>query len=109
MENVIDVLEAGISSLTLEKPNTSVGLVYDERMMGHFDPLDSDHPEQSARISCIYDELLRQGLAQRYFTVHSLFLCAPTGNSGAWLPDLPYQCLENCVKVLTSLGAVDLY
>ena len=75
MENVIDVLRAGVSSLTLEKPNTSVGLVYDARMMGHFDPVDSDHPEQPARISCIYDELLRQGLAQRYFTVHGCILC----------------------------------
>ena len=72
MEKAIDALQAGISSLTLEKhSSTSVGLVYDPRMMEHFDPADSDHPEQPARISCIYDELLRQGLAQRYFFVYT--------------------------------------
>jgi hypothetical protein len=44
------------------------GLVFDDRMLGHRDPLETDddpHPEQPARITSIYAELQQQGLARR--------------------------------------------
>ena len=44
------------------------GLVYDDRMLGHRDPLetaDEPHPEQPARISAIHAELQKRGLARR--------------------------------------------
>eukprot|EP00897_Mesotaenium_endlicherianum_P009829 jgi/Mesen1/8875/ME000530S08285 len=47
-----------------------VGLVYDERMLAHEDPL-SDHPEQPARISSIYACLEKFGLAQRCVRVEA--------------------------------------
>lgn len=41
-----------------------VGLVYDERMMAHENP-EGGHPEQPARLSSIYDQLVSDGLAAR--------------------------------------------
>ena len=50
-----------------------LGLVYDERMSMHEDPLDPAHPEQPARIAAIFDELKFSGLLRgcRRFPVRS--------------------------------------
>lgn len=41
------------------------GYVYDERMLHHFDPHDSEHPEKPARITCIYEKLRDAKLLER--------------------------------------------
>jgi len=42
--------------------SNKLGVVYDERMTSHQDPVDPKHPEQPARISRIFEELTEQGL-----------------------------------------------
>lgn len=45
------------------KPKT--GYVYDERMLHHFDPHDSEHPEKPARITSIYEKLRDANLLEK--------------------------------------------
>ncbi|KAH0688307.1 hypothetical protein KY284_018860 [Solanum tuberosum] len=42
-----------------------VGLIYDERMKKHFDPILKDHPESPDRIYEIWNKLQHSGIAQR--------------------------------------------
>ncbi|EYU23513.1 hypothetical protein MIMGU_mgv1a0197121mg, partial [Erythranthe guttata] len=42
-----------------------VGLMYDDRMCKHADPVDDDHVENPNRIRAIWDKLNASGLAQR--------------------------------------------
>jgi histone deacetylase 6 len=39
-----------------------IGIVYDEKMAEHEDPVDPSHPEQPARISSIFSQLAKDGL-----------------------------------------------
>eukprot|EP00898_Chlorokybus_atmophyticus_P004270 jgi/Chlat1/4844/Chrsp31S04807 len=48
---------------------SAVGLVYDERMTEHCTPYPEPHPEQPARITSIYDRLVRDGLADQCIRV----------------------------------------
>ena len=70
-EAVCAPCNVGASSL---RGSVRTGLVYDPKMMEHQDPTDNDrsqHPEQPARISRIFEYLCEKGLQQRCVTVPS--------------------------------------
>lgn len=43
----------------------NVGLLYDERMCNHFDPVDDYHPETPNRIRSIWNKLQTTGITDR--------------------------------------------
>ncbi|KAL7115012.1 hypothetical protein ACP275_04G157300 [Erythranthe tilingii] len=48
-----------------------VGLIYDDRMCKHADPVDDDHVENPNRIRAIWDKLNASGLAQRCIVLNA--------------------------------------
>lgn len=50
-----------------------VGLIYDERMRKHFDPVDELHPECPDRIRDIWKKLRSSGIAQKYISIFLSF------------------------------------
>jgi histone deacetylase 6 len=54
--------EAFIKAVKPVASESRIGIVYDEKMTQHEDPIDSSHPEQPARVSAIFAQLERDGL-----------------------------------------------
>ncbi|KAM5145734.1 protein deacetylase HDAC6 [Mantella aurantiaca] len=97
LENFAVVLDATMKEVMRKIPEQRTGLVYDERMMEHFNMWDSGHPEVPQRIARIYLRHKEMGLldrcvrlTQRMATKQQLQMCH----------SLPYiEKIEGCSRL----------
>ncbi|XP_028669144.2 histone deacetylase 6 isoform X1 [Erpetoichthys calabaricus] len=64
-EEIDSVLDRSSNMIIQALPPVQTGLVYDERMMEHYNMWDSHHPEVPQRISRIFSHLEKQGFVER--------------------------------------------
>ncbi|XP_018413494.1 PREDICTED: histone deacetylase 6 [Nanorana parkeri] len=96
-DTLTDVLDATMKEVMRKMPDQRTGLVYDERMMEHYNMWDSGHPEVPQRIARIYLRHKEMGLLDRCVRLSQ---CAATKEQLQMCHSLPYiDKIEGCSRL----------